>query len=252
MKAIIYPDGRFRALVPDDTITDPDFTRIWVPEAPPVPAEGNVVEETTPEVTATHACQRWIVRPKSDPELAAEADAADLLLVKAAHAALKAGEGADRVRITRLERILARVMKEIWGLPLLPLLGLFAINLAPLALAQTPTNSIVASVRLAWDPNPEPDIAGYRVHRGIASGTRIETREAGLATTNVWTGLLQGVTNFFTVTAYNTAGLESDPSNEVSYQVTAKPAAPLITQAIVTVVQTTVFQTVTNTFSLLP
>lgn len=287
MKAIIYTDGRFRGLVPDDTITDPEFTRIWVEEKPPVPAEGNVVEEAAPEVTATHALQRWLVRPKSDPELAAEADAADLVQVKAAHAALKAGEGADRARITRLERILARIMKEIWGLPLLPLLGLFAINLTPLLLAdwdqgtyadetgiyplrqtattvnesvvglpvlpaQTSSNSIVASVRLTWDPNPETDLAGYLVHRGIAPGTRLETRDVGLVTTNDWTGLLPGVTNYFTVTAYNTAGLESDPSNEIAYEVRSEPAKPVIASATVTVVQTTVWQTVTNVYELKP
>lgn len=115
MKAIIYADGRFRALVPDDTITDPEFTRIWIEETPPVPADGQVVEEVDPQITELHAYQRWLVRPKSDPELAAEADAADLLLVKAAYLALKAGNGTNAERITRLERVLARVMKEIWG-----------------------------------------------------------------------------------------------------------------------------------------
>lgn len=248
MKAIIYADGRFRTLVPDDTITDPEFTRIWVEEKPPVPAKGNVVEEATPEVTATHAFQRWLTRPKSDPELASEADAADLVLIKAAHTALKAGNGTNAERITRLERILARVMKELWGAGLILAFALLGTS----ADAQTPTNTIIASVRLAWDPNPETDLAGYRVHRGIAPGTRLETRNVGLVTTNDWTGLLPGVTNYFTVTAYNTAGLESDPSNEIAYAVKAKPGSPAIASAVVTVIQTTVWTTITNTFSILP
>lgn len=284
MKAIIHPDGRFRALVPDDTITDPGFTRIWVEEKPPVLAEGNVVEEMTPEITEKHALQRWIVRPKSDPELAAEADAADLVLIKSAQTALKAGNGTNAERITRLERILARVMKELWGTGLILafLLGGFAADAADwdsgiiadetgiralrntterqvgytvkeaVPQASAPSNSIVASVRLAWDPNPETDLAGYRVHRGIAPGTRLESREVGLATTNDWTGLLPGSTNYFTVTAYNTAGLESDPSNEIAYEVKPEPTKPVIASAIVTVVQTTVWQTVTNTYKLTP
>jgi len=116
--------------------------------------------------------------------------------------------------------------------------------------AQTSSNSIVASVRIAWDPNPETDLAGYRVHRGEAPGTRLESRSVGLVTTNDWTGLLPGVTNYFTVTAYNTAGLESDPSNEIAYEVKGGPISPVITSAVVTVVQTTVWQTTTNVYSL--
>lgn len=83
-----------------------------------------------------------------------------------------------------------------------------------------------SSVRLQWDPNPETDIAGYRVHRGIISGTRIETRDVGNITIYDFTGLVPGVTNYFTVTAYNTAGLESGPSNELSYEVTVVGGNP--------------------------
>lgn len=82
------------------------------------------------------------------------------------------------------------------------------------------------SVRLAWDPNPENDLAGYRLHRGNHPGTRVATRDVGNVTTSDWSGLLEGSTNYFTVTAYNTAGLESGPSNELMY--IAGPDLPLI------------------------
>jgi len=83
------------------------------------------------------------------------------------------------------------------------------------------------SVRLQWDPNPETDLAGYRVHRGVAPGTRIESRDVGNITTYDFTNVVRAVTNYFTVTAYNTAGLESDPSNELFYKVPENDLPPV-------------------------
>lgn len=131
----------------------------------------------------------------------------------------------------------------------LPLaVALFALSIASASGADSITNS----VRLAWDPNPETDLAGYRVHRGIAPGTRLESRPAGLGTNFVWSGLVGGVTNFFTVTAYNTAGLESDPSNELSFRLPDVPLAPTGIVGVVVQVQVTTYQTVTNTFTVRP
>ena len=71
-------------------------------------------------------------------------------------------------------------------------------------------------VTLAWDPNSEPDLAGYKLYYGLGSGQYDEIIDVGNVTTNTVTGLEDGLTYYFVVTAYNTAGLESDPSNEVS------------------------------------
>lgn len=125
--------------------------------------------------------------------------------------------------------------------------------IAVAAFAQSPepkTVSVTSSVELLWDPNSEPDIAGYKVHLGYATGTRAESREAGLNTSLVWTDLKLGVTNYFTVTARNTAGLESDPSNEISFTLSKPPSAPSGPHGVVTQVQTTVWSTVTNTFKI--
>src|SRR5437016_6295513 len=70
-------------------------------------------------------------------------------------------------------------------------------------------------VPLAWDPNPEPDIAGYILYCGTASGTYTNSIDVGNVDTAGVSGLFNGLTYFFVVTAYNTAGLESDPSNEI-------------------------------------
>src|SRR4051812_16593763 len=68
------------------------------------------------------------------------------------------------------------------------------------------------SVTLAWDPNPEPDIAGYILYYGVASGIYTNSINVGHVTTNTISGLVEATTYFFVVTAYDTAGLESDPS----------------------------------------
>jgi hypothetical protein len=78
------------------------------------------------------------------------------------------------------------------------------------------------SVTLAWDPNSEPDLAGYRLYYGVASRTYDHTLEVIGDTQVSVDGLELGTTYYFAVTAHNTAGLESDYSNEVSYTVEAQ------------------------------
>jgi hypothetical protein len=72
------------------------------------------------------------------------------------------------------------------------------------------------SITLQWDPNPAPDIAGYRVLYGPRSGNYSEQIDAGNTTAATVSGLADGGTYFFVVTAYNTVAMESPPSNEVS------------------------------------
>ncbi len=76
-----------------------------------------------------------------------------------------------------------------------------------------------AQVTLAWDPNPESDISGYRLYYGFSSGSYLTNIWVGNVTNYTVIELTQGVTYYFAVTAVNTANLESDPSNEVSYSV---------------------------------
>jgi hypothetical protein len=78
-----------------------------------------------------------------------------------------------------------------------------------------------ASVKLAWEANLEPDLVGYKLYYGTASHNYTSTNLVGTnfvgneVTTTV-SNLIAGTTYFFVVTAYNTAGLESDPSSEVT------------------------------------
>ena len=81
-----------------------------------------------------------------------------------------------------------------------------------------------ATVDLTWDANAEPDLAGYRVYYGTASRNYSETVDLGRATTCSISGLAATTTYYFAVTAYDTEGLESGFSNEVSYTVPADVA----------------------------
>ena len=77
------------------------------------------------------------------------------------------------------------------------------------------------SVRLVWDANTETNLAGYRVHYGGQSGVHTNTTDVGLTTNATVFGILPGVMFYYVVTAYDSNGLESDPSNEVGHMLPA-------------------------------
>lgn len=91
------------------------------------------------------------------------------------------------------------------------------------------------SYSLQWDANSESDLAGYKIYIGLESRVYgdaiIPTGDQALAV--IYEGSLivpddDLTTYYFAVTAYDTAGLESDYSNEVSYEFDTRvaPTAP--------------------------
>jgi hypothetical protein len=78
-------------------------------------------------------------------------------------------------------------------------------------------------VTLSWDANREPEVAGYIVYYGDASGHYTNSFDVGKVTTTVASNLVTGAAYFFVVTAYSTSKLESAPSNEVSCRVPFLP-----------------------------
>ncbi|EEF62400.1 fibronectin type III domain-containing protein [Pedosphaera parvula] len=106
-------------------------------------------------------------------------------------------------------------------------LGLFSILLF---LAGFPICSRAEqSVSLAWDPSPDPTVAGYFVRYGTTSGVypfQVDAKTLASATVS---GLKEGLTYYFVVIAYNASGVESVPSNELAFLV---PGALVLTSGV--------------------
>jgi hypothetical protein len=78
------------------------------------------------------------------------------------------------------------------------------------------SGSSVGSISLAWDPNTESDLAGYKLHIGTASRVYSQSINVGKVTTYTLSNLTKGNTYFVVATAYDTSNNESGYSNEVS------------------------------------
>ena len=78
-------------------------------------------------------------------------------------------------------------------------------------------------VTLAWNPNTETDLGGYKVYSGTASRTYPNISNVGNSTTCTISGLTAGSTYYFALTAYDNAGNEGGYSNEVTYTVPTTP-----------------------------
>jgi len=70
-----------------------------------------------------------------------------------------------------------------------------------------------------WNPSSSPGIAGYALYYGTASRAYNVRVDAGTNTTVVVNGLTPGITYYFVVSAYNSMGSESLPSNELSFSI---------------------------------
>ena len=79
------------------------------------------------------------------------------------------------------------------------------------------TNSFAGSATLAWDPpDVSADVVGYKIYYGTTSSTYSQIIDVGNMTSYTVTGLTDGQSYYFVVTTYNSSGLESYYSNEVS------------------------------------
>ena len=70
-------------------------------------------------------------------------------------------------------------------------------------------------VSLAW--NTSGGATGYALYLGPASGSYTQRIDVATNTTVTLSGLVTGMTNYFVVTAYDGAGLESPASNEAQF-----------------------------------
>lgn len=73
-----------------------------------------------------------------------------------------------------------------------------------------------ATLRIAWDPSPDPEVVGYKVSIGTQSGVYTNQVDAGTQTAEQFSNLTGGATYYFVVQAYDRAGSLSLPSVEVA------------------------------------
>jgi len=79
----------------------------------------------------------------------------------------------------------------------------------------------LVNVPLAWNPSAAPDIAGYYLYQGSQSGNYTNRVTVSNTTNATLSGLAPGLTYYFAVSAFDTNGLESALSTEISYTPTA-------------------------------
>ena len=104
---------------------------------------------------------------------------------------------------------------------------LFVVLVALLGLGST--LQAVAPVTASWNPNPESDIAGYKLSYGTQSGNYTTTVDVGNVTTWTISTLSPGIRYYFVVRAYNTAGLLSPASAEVFFDTPGTVGGPTLT-----------------------
>ena len=80
----------------------------------------------------------------------------------------------------------------------------------------TSTSSSGSTATLTWNPSTSTNLAGYKVYMGTASGGYSSSITVGSVTSYTVSNLGFGSTYYFAVTGYNTSGIESGFSNEVS------------------------------------
>lgn len=92
-----------------------------------------------------------------------------------------------------------------------------------------PVDRLNASITLAWDPSPDTGISGYNLYYGEAGGAT-NRLQVGKSTQGTLPNLAAGKTYFVFVTASSSSGVESTPSNQITYT----PTAPVIENPPVT------------------
>ncbi|HUC85566.1 MAG TPA: Ig-like domain-containing protein [Candidatus Acidoferrales bacterium] len=94
------------------------------------------------------------------------------------------------------------------------------ITIAILILVSLPTRvPAVQQVTLQWQPSLSPNVVGYNVCSGPGRGNYLGVYPAGTNTSVTISGLIEGLTYYFVVTAYTASSAVSPPSNMASYTV---------------------------------
>lgn len=103
---------------------------------------------------------------------------------------------------------------------------------APIQAEEPQTFDQFDEIKFVWDANAEPDLAGYRLYQSDVSGQYtfgaaevVAEIPAGTETYGPIT--LPVGTHYFVLTAFDTEGFESEPSNEATaIIINTPPSAP--------------------------
>lgn len=106
--------------------------------------------------------------------------------------------------------------------------------------------SFAAQIKLAWDPNTEPYLTGYKIYWGGTSQSYGSPIDIGNVTQYTLTGLTAGSTYFVAITAYGLPESESGFSNEVM-GVATEPAPVVVISPTTTTTTTSTSTTTTST-----
>jgi len=94
-----------------------------------------------------------------------------------------------------------------------------ALIVTPQATTTSATTSSTSTADLTWDPSTSTNVAGYKVYKGTVSGGYASSVDVGKVTSYRMSNLGVGSTYYFAVTSFDSSGLESSFSNEVSKSV---------------------------------
>ncbi|MCA9420422.1 MAG: FG-GAP repeat protein, partial [Nitrospira sp.] len=83
-----------------------------------------------------------------------------------------------------------------------------------------------SSIQLTWIASPEPDLMGYYVYMGTSQGSYHITKNVGLNTSYIFQNLPEGLTYYFTITAYDHSGNISAPAEEMGITVPIRTTNP--------------------------
>jgi hypothetical protein len=131
-----------------------------------------------------------------------------LITVRTWHSVAAAAEPAITPRNHRLARPIAARLRPLGFLGLLAA-GLFFGGAA----------RAVQSVSISWNPSTNAGIAGYIFYRGTNSGVYTSQFNVGTNTAITLTGLPEGQMDYFSVAAYDGAGVTSPNSTQITYLV---------------------------------
>jgi hypothetical protein len=98
-----------------------------------------------------------------------------------------------------------------------PIKGLLNLVLPLLLLGSPARVFATVSASLTWLPSADPSVAGYKIYYGGASHQYTNVVAVGAVTNAVIPGLSPNTTYFFAATSLDSAGDESDFSNEAAY-----------------------------------